>query len=122
MTYPGEEDPYYFPSPPFWPKITFPPPGTGFDNPTEKSKSATDCEMQDTHGRHNPFVPPYFFKEVTATQFYRFHCDKCMAADEWETLMGPIAITRRIYLDEKWAAWFYELEKAGRKSSIAVSE
>jgi hypothetical protein len=89
VDYPGIEDPYCFPSPP-WSHC--------WDNPTIIDVPAIDGQLLDIHST-GTFITPYKAASVTATQIYRWRsCVNCDHPDGvYTTLMGPHPIYREVY-------------------------
>ncbi len=126
VTYPDTADPYIPPDPPFYNGLNG---DWSFSNPTETPntnvKNGNAGKLYDTHrglsGFRNPHkAGPFSF---TATQIYRFHCADCMNDGEYEKLMGPLFITRKvenITADYENGTWEYSVHKAGLTASKEV--
>jgi len=101
VDYPGTDDPYCFPSPP-WSHC--------WDNPTIKDLNATLGVLIDIH-KTGTFMKPYQFAWVPALQVYRYR--RCTG--EYTILMGIIPIDRFVYwVDFPDYTWRYVITKSGR--------
>ena len=89
----GDASPPAMPKPKtFYPKT--PPFAYGeIPNPTIKEVQATAGAMQDYLNALNP-IKPYSSASFVATQNFRFHCNTCMDAGEYQHLADPYVITR----------------------------
>jgi hypothetical protein len=69
----------------------------------------------DTHQTPGGFVQPYDRlgngspTSYTGTQWYRYHCNLCMGANQFEYLAGPFLIVRSVYKDGD--VWKFKLTK-----------
>lgn len=102
VDYPGGDDPYCFPSPP-WSHC--------WDNPTTAEGSATAGFGTDTH-LPGTFVTPYQVAFVPATQIYRYKS----CTGNCSTLMGPLSINR--YVTGWNPLWRYSIIKSGAYAEI----
>jgi len=108
VDYPGDNNPYSFPDPPFdnW----------AVANPSAKNHAASLGAFYDTHGKAGGFSTPYCVESVESTQIYRYKsCD-----DAYTTLMGPISITRSVYWLSPSNIWEYEIEKSGDSATMEL--
>ncbi|MDX6446514.1 MAG: hypothetical protein QOH71_3588 [Blastocatellia bacterium] len=98
-------------SPPF-------PSGLNPSNPTTQPDFAGSVGAfpnGDNHRTPGVFVTPYSEKTIVATQIYRYHCP-CHNGDGWETLMGPLTITRSVY--PFLGFWGFSVTKSGHSAGI----
>ena len=100
VDYPGTNDPYCFPSPP-WSHC--------WDNPTIIDLPATAGGFADTHSP-GFFMKPYQFSLFSASQIYRYR--SCTGA--YTPLMGVLPIDRFVSWTE-WphGTWVYTITKNG---------
>lgn len=84
VTYPGEANPYYWPTPPW---------SQGTPNPTVGGISGTYGASQDDHYTGDFASPPYAAANFTAEQEYTYSCSNGALKG---TLWGPLNITRSV--------------------------
>ncbi len=105
VDYPGEDDPYSPPDPPFdsW----------SLPNPTTSSHPGTWGGFLDQHTKGGGFSTPYCVETFAASQIYRYHCDKCMTPGQYTTLMGPHNIYRQVWSESPPLKYYYRVLKTG---------
>ncbi len=93
------------------------------DNPTisppDNSGHGDRGTGADLHS-HRSFTKPYSAASFHAIQYYRYHCPGCMAANEFQNLVGPTDIFCQIILDFKNQEWDYKITKNGITSTYVL--
>jgi hypothetical protein len=109
-TYPGSNNPFTWPSPPYQSN-------TGTPNPTIREVNGNLGAAPDTH-IHKPFQQPYIFNTFTATQYYRYKCP-CKNGGAYVNLVGPIQIVRTVEI-VPFTDWTYHIEKSGSQALVRL--
>ena len=100
VNYPGTENPYVWPSPPFPSKTSNPNPSIG---PTPAISGPAGVFV-DTHKLPSTNFPvPSSSGSFTATQYYRYSCS-CAANGSYQNIDGPLSIVRSVYSAEAFTA------------------
>jgi hypothetical protein len=109
VTYPGTQNPWPAPSPPF-------PPNT-YANPTINDEAATSGTFTDDHLlRDTTFVKPYSASSYNATQYYRYKCT-CSNNGNYVNLQGPLSIARSVSQNSN-GSWKFTVTKSGCSATI----
>jgi hypothetical protein len=105
VTYPGSQNPFPFPSPPF--------PPDAYTNPTIGDGSATSGSFTDDHflTPSTTFVKPYSASSFTATQYYRYKCS-CANGGNYVNIAGPNYIVRSVSQNVN-GSWKFSVTKSG---------
>jgi hypothetical protein len=113
VTYPGTNDPYSPPSPPF-------PDVARFDNPTIVDVQATAGALYDSHRIQGTFVRPFSSSSFTATQYYRYKCP-CLNRGNYVNLTGPISITRSVF-EVPFLGWGFGVSKSNASAKLLLGQ
>jgi hypothetical protein len=110
VTYPGTQNPWPFPSPPF--------PADAYANPTVGDVDATTGTFTDDHllTPSTTFVKPYSSSSFTATQYYRYKC--ACTNGSYVNIVGPISIVRSVSSNGK-GGWEFTVSKSDCQAIIS---
>jgi len=110
VSYPGTQDPFPFPSPPF--------PPDAYENPTELDLPAAPGGLVDDQSLKpsTTFVKPYSTSSFTATQYYRYKCS-CAEGGNYVNVAGPLSIVRSVSQSPD-KSWKFTVTKSGCSAQI----
>jgi hypothetical protein len=108
--YPGPNNPYTWPSPPFPPNAS--------QSPTVIDLPATDGALVDDHklSPSTTFAQPYSQSTFTAIQYYRYKCTNANNG-QYVDLVSALSIQRTVDQNPD-ASWFFTVTKSGASATI----
>lgn len=103
--------------PPTYYRPSNPPFNKGYINPTVLETPGNVVSGEDHHYAPD-FSLPYCEASFSADQTYRYHTPCMPSIYDYETLMGPHTIVRKVYQEN--GTWKYSCEKKGIKSVLTL--
>jgi hypothetical protein len=116
VTYPGTQDPWPWPSPPFPPDSSSNPTIGDFD--ASKGGPGGPGTFTDDHmlSPSTTFVKPYSQQSFTGTQYYRYKCS-CASGGQYVNVLGPLSIVRSVSKNSN-GTWKFTVTKSGCSAQI----